>query len=80
MLCYEEVSGLEANFNKLELVPVGPVRNISMLANFLGCKVSTLLLNYLGLPLGDAFRALAIIMECVNFIALESPCKPFHSP
>lgn len=39
---------------------VREVRNISCLANLLGCKVAFLPLKYLGLPLGASFRAKSI--------------------
>ncbi|XP_035551431.1 uncharacterized protein LOC118349840 [Juglans regia] len=42
------------------MVPVGSVNNIKQLANTLGCKVASLPMEYLGLPLGAASRAISI--------------------
>lgn len=50
LLCSEAMSGLKVNLSKLELVPVGNICNIWLLANTLSCKVSSLHMNYLGLP------------------------------
>jgi hypothetical protein len=36
---------------------VGNVDNVDRLARILGCGVSSLLLQYLGLPLGASFKA-----------------------
>ncbi|KAG7961552.1 hypothetical protein I3843_09G022900 [Carya illinoinensis] len=42
------------------MVPVGAVSNNPSLASFLDCKVSALLMTYLGLQLGATFKATAI--------------------
>lgn len=60
LLCFKAVSDLKANFNKLDLVPIDNVRNTRQLANLLGCMVSSLPMNYLGLLLGSTSKALAI--------------------
>jgi hypothetical protein len=39
---------------------VGNVPNVSGLARILGCRVSSLPLKYLGLPLGALFKAKSI--------------------
>ena len=41
---------------KLELVPIGMVHNFDLLLNVLGSKQGTLLMKYLGLPLGAKFK------------------------
>jgi hypothetical protein len=56
-LCFEAVFGLKINLTKSELVLVGNVNNVNGLANILGCTVSSLLVNYLGLLLGASFKA-----------------------
>jgi hypothetical protein len=53
---FQAISGLKINLSKSELVPVGQVPNVNELAGVLGCKVSALPLNYLGLPLGASFK------------------------
>ncbi|KAG6655612.1 hypothetical protein CIPAW_05G229100 [Carya illinoinensis] len=60
LLCFEAVSGLKVNLSKSEMIPVGMVNNIRDLADILGCKVSSLPLKYLGLPLGAHHKSKAI--------------------
>ncbi|XP_042952153.1 uncharacterized protein LOC122289242 [Carya illinoinensis] len=60
LLCFEAVSGLKVNLSKSEMVPVGSVNNIQDLASILGCQISSLPLQYLGLPLGAAFKTKSI--------------------
>jgi hypothetical protein len=55
-LCFEVVSGL-IKLAKSELVPVGNVNNVGGLARILGCKVSSLPMECLGLPLDASFKA-----------------------
>ena len=57
LLCFEAVSGLKVNLGKLELVAVGEVGNIGTLAEYLGCRVASLPMKYLGLPLEAAYKA-----------------------
>jgi len=45
---------------------VGEVPFIEGLANILGCNISSLLLRYLGLPLGAPFKSLAIWDEVIE--------------
>ncbi|XP_042969093.1 uncharacterized protein LOC122301777 [Carya illinoinensis] len=52
LLCFEIVLGLKVNLSKSEVILVGSVNNVSMVAAILGCKVSSLPMKYLGLPLG----------------------------
>jgi hypothetical protein len=59
-LCFEAVSGLKVNLAKSELVPVGNVDNVEGLAVIMGCRVSSLPLKYLGLPLGACYKAKSI--------------------
>jgi hypothetical protein len=59
-LCFEAVSGLRINLAKSELVHVGNVNNVEGLASILGCRVSSLPMKYLGLPLGASFKAKSI--------------------
>jgi hypothetical protein len=56
-LCFEAVSGLKINLAKSKLVPIGLINNIEGLARILGCRVSSLPMKYLGLPLGASFKA-----------------------
>ncbi|KAF5479666.1 hypothetical protein F2P56_000468, partial [Juglans regia] len=54
LLCFEAVSGLKVNYDKSELVPIGEVQDIRDLTGILGCKIASLPMTYLGLPLGIA--------------------------
>ena len=45
---------------KSELILVGNVSNVEILADELGCKVGCLPSTYLGLPLGARFRSAAV--------------------
>uniref|UniRef100_A0A2N9FEZ8 Reverse transcriptase domain-containing protein n=1 Tax=Fagus sylvatica TaxID=28930 RepID=A0A2N9FEZ8_FAGSY len=53
---FQASSGLKINLGKSELVPVGSVPDVEELAVVLGCKVGTLPMSYLGLPLGSLFK------------------------
>jgi hypothetical protein len=56
-LCFEAVSRLKINLDKLELVLVGVVDDVGGLATILGCRVFSLPIRYLSLPLGALFKA-----------------------
>ncbi|XP_035551157.1 uncharacterized protein LOC118349717 [Juglans regia] len=58
--CFEATSGLRVNFDKSKLVPVGTFSTTQQLVSTLGCKVTSLLMTYLGLSLGAASQALSI--------------------
>jgi hypothetical protein len=55
-LCFEAVLGLRVNLVKSKLVLVGNVINAEGLAIILGCRVSSLPMKYLDLPLGASFK------------------------
>jgi hypothetical protein len=55
-ICFEAVLGLKISLAKSDLVPVGNVNNVEGLTRILGCRVSSLPLKYLGLPLGAPLR------------------------
>jgi hypothetical protein len=57
---FQAISGLKINLSKSELVPVGSVQNVPELESILGCRVSSLPLTYLGLPLGASFKSKTI--------------------
>jgi hypothetical protein len=52
--------GLKINLAKSKLVPVGAVEDVKGLAGILGCRVSSLPMKYLGLPLGAQFKTKSI--------------------
>jgi hypothetical protein len=59
-ICFEAASGLRINLEKSELVPIGEVENVENLTHILGCRVASLPITYLGLPLGASFKATSI--------------------
>uniref|UniRef100_A0A2N9HB87 Reverse transcriptase domain-containing protein n=1 Tax=Fagus sylvatica TaxID=28930 RepID=A0A2N9HB87_FAGSY len=54
------VTGLKVNMNKSEMVPIGVVTDLGALADLLYCRISSLPLQYLGMPLGASYKALSI--------------------
>jgi hypothetical protein len=59
-LCFEAVSGLRINLDKSELVPIGEVEDVESLAHILGCRIGSLPMTYLGMPLGASFKSISI--------------------
>jgi hypothetical protein len=59
-LCFEAASELRINLGKLEIVPIGEVEDVEGLAQLLGCRVASLPMTYLGLPLRASFKAVSI--------------------
>jgi hypothetical protein len=57
---FEAVTGLGVNMAKSELVPMGQVLNLSLLADILCCRIGSLPMSYLGLPLGASFKASSV--------------------
>ena len=57
---FEAVSSLKINLNKSEIIPIGPVANVEELASELGCKVRSVPMSYLSLPLGAKHKALGV--------------------
>ena len=54
--CFQAFTSLKVNVGKSEIVPVGEVGNISALSNILHCRVGSLPMKYLGMPLGTPFK------------------------
>ena len=57
---FEAISGLSINLNKSEILSVGRVENVELLAFELGCKVGALPFTYLGLPLGAPHKSVVV--------------------
>jgi hypothetical protein len=55
-LYFEAISSLKVNLAKLELVLVGNVDNVDRLASIFGSGVASLLMKYLGRPLGASLK------------------------
>ena len=60
LACFQAFTGLKVNMGKSEIVPIGEVRNIQSLANILQCRVGSLPMIYLGMPLGSLYKTASI--------------------
>ena len=58
--CFQVFMGLKVNVGKSEIVPIGEVNNLDALANILQCRVGSLPMKYLGMPLGSSFKTTSI--------------------
>ena len=54
------MTGLKVNVQKSEMVPIGEVDDVHALIEILGCRVGTLPMSYLGMPLGASHKSLSI--------------------
>ena len=57
LLFFQAVTGLKVNVLKSEMVPIGEVNNVHALVEILGCKIGTLPMTYLGIPLGASHKS-----------------------
>ena len=60
LMWFESLSGLKINLEKSELIPIGRVVGMELLAAELGCKVGRLPSAYLGLPLGARYKSVRV--------------------
>ena len=51
---------LKVNTLKSEMVPIGEVSNVHVLTEILGCRIGSLPITYLGMPLGASHKSLTI--------------------
>ena len=58
--CFQAFTGLKVNVGKSEIVPVGEVNNLAELASISHCRVGSLPMKYLGMPLGTSFKTALI--------------------
>ena len=58
--CFQAFTKLKVNVGKSEIVPVGDVGSIGALANILHCRVGSLPMKYLGMPLGTPYKIASI--------------------
>ena len=56
LTCFQAFIGLKVNAGKSEIVLIGEVGNIDALATILCCRVGSLPLKYLGMPLGTPYK------------------------
>ena len=57
---FEGFSGLRINLSKSEIIPVGTISNVEILAIKLGCGVGSLPTTYLGLPLRAPHKSVGV--------------------
>ena len=57
LLCFQAVTGLKVNVLKSEMVPIGEVPNVYVLAEILGCRIGCLPMTYFGMPLGASHKS-----------------------
>ena len=60
LIFFKDIAGLKVNVGKSEIVLVGKVGNLDALARILCCKVGSLPMSYLGMPLGAHFKDASI--------------------
>ena len=56
LLCFQAVTVLKVNALKSEMVPIGEVPNIHVLAKILGCRIGSSPMTYLCTPLGGVLQ------------------------
>ena len=57
LLCFQAMTGLKVNALKSEMVPIGEVPNVQVLAKLLGCRIGSLPITYLGMPLRASHKS-----------------------
>ena len=73
LLCFEDMSGLNINFNKSEMVVSGVDQHKKVrIANLLNCKLSAFPIKYLGLPVSDRRLSLEDWGYCWNLLVFAS--------
>ena len=56
LLCFQAVTGLKFNVSKSEMVPIGDIHNVHALVEILDCRVGSLPMTYLDMPLGASHK------------------------
>jgi hypothetical protein len=52
--------GMRINLGKSEIVSIGEIEDVEGLTQLLGCRVASLPMTYLGLPLGASYKVVSI--------------------
>ena len=60
LMWFEAILGLSINLDKSEILLVGRVENVELLALKFGCNAGTLPFTYLGLPLGTPHKSVVV--------------------
>ena len=56
LTCFQAFTSLKVNVGKSEIALTGEVSNIQILANILQCRVGSLPMTYLGMPVGTSYK------------------------
>ena len=57
LLCFQAMTGLKVNTLKSKMVPIGEVPNVHVLVEILSCRIGSLSMTYLGMPLGASHKS-----------------------
>ena len=60
LICFEAITSLKVNLGKSQVVPIGEVDTIASLLDILCFRLGSLLMNYLGMPLGSHFKSISV--------------------
>ena len=60
LTCFQAFTGLKVNVGKSEIVLVGEVGNTDALATILRCRVGSLPMKYLRMPLGTPYKTTSV--------------------
>lgn len=77
LLCFKAISGLRINVGKSEVIPIGRVGEVQVLADILRCRVSSSPMTYLGFSLGVKFKSVRIWDEIVERVGRRLACWKF---
>ena len=61
LLCFQAVTGSKVNVLKSEMVPIGEVHYVHALVEILSCRIESLPMTYLGMPLGARLLLFGIL-------------------
>ena len=61
LLCFQAVTGSKVNVLNSEMVPIGEVHNVHALVEILSCRIESLPMTYLGMPLGARLLLFGIL-------------------
>ena len=77
VMCFQAFTGLKVNVGKSEIVPIGEVNNLTALADIFSCRVGSLPMKYLGMPLGTSFKTTSIWNPILE--KMEDNCSPLFN-
>lgn len=60
MICFEAITSLNVNLGKSQVVPIGEVDAIASFLDILCFRLGSLLMNYLGRPMGSHCKSISV--------------------